>query len=160
MIAEGELMSRMLIFGIALVLGSCATTAPAPQTASGKAEVTIQAPAQVIKSALINEMINRGYRIVRDSEYELAFEHVITNVALVMLLGTSGGGAPTERVTYQIAALGPSTRVIADIAVISNSGTAFEKRIETSQGADAPNVQALLDKVASDAGAATKVARK
>ncbi len=153
-------MLRMLIFGVALVLGGCATTATAPQTASGKPELTIQAPAPAIKSALVNEMVNRGYRIVRDSEYELTFENVITNVAFVVLLGTPGGGAPTERITYQIATLGPSTRVIADIAIISNSGTAFEKRIDTSKGADAPNVQALLSKVASDVGPAVTVAKK
>ncbi|MCJ2043000.1 hypothetical protein MKK58_00300 [Methylobacterium sp. J-078] len=164
-IAWGEVM-RLRVFAAAAamtVLGACQTVQP-PATASGRPEVTIPGadPARV-KSAILSGMIDKGYRIVKDDPFSLTVEKPVENFAAVLLLSTNAGGPPVARVTYTVAQIDNGTRVVADMALISNAGMAFERRTDVSRGADSPMAQAFLDKIAAETQAKSspkKVARR
>lgn len=143
-------------------LTACQTVKP-PATASGRPEVTIPgASAAQVKPLLLSKTIDKGYRIIKDDAYSLTFEKPTDNMAAAILLSTNAGGPPTQRVTFTIAELGGATRVVADMAFVSNAGMAFERRTDVSSGAAAPQVQAFLDEVAAQATPAPtkKVARR
>ena len=143
-------------------LTACQTVKP-PATASGRPEVTISGvtPAQV-KPVLVNKTIDKGYRIVKDDAYSLTFEKPSDSFAANVFLGTRAGGPPVQRVSFTIAEVGGATRVVADAALVSNAGMAFEQRTDVSSGALAPQVQGFLDEVAAQAAPAPtkKIARR
>ena len=144
------------------LLTACVST-QAPRTASGRPEVTIpNAPPAAVKSALLNRVIDRGYRLVKDEQFSLTVEKPVENVAAVLLLGT-GMGPPVARLGLTVAEIDGNTRVVADMSLIQNSGTAFERRTDVSRGADSAQVQTMLEDVAAQVTlvrpASKKVAR-
>jgi len=103
-----------------------------------------------VKAALLSGMLDLGYRLVRDEAFSITLERQTDNFAANLLLATPAGGPPVVRVTYTVAELGPDVRVVSDMALIQNSGTAFERRNDVSRGADSPRVQAFLDTIAAE----------
>jgi S1-C subfamily serine protease len=135
-------LSRLIAAAILLSGGASAACA------ADRAEVTIPlASADRVKAALANEMLSRGWRLVKDAGLQISFEHSISGVVANMLFSTPAGGAPIERVSFAVVGSREVTRVVADISVVSNAGTAFESSIDTNGGADTPNIQAALDAV-------------
>ena len=149
----------MAAAAVILTLAGCQTAQP-PTTASGRPEVTIQgaAPAKV-KAAILSGMLDKGYRIVRDDQFSLSVERPVENIMAVALLSTGAGGAPVGRITYTVAQVESSTRVVADLALVQNAGMAFERRTDVSQGNDAPLIQAFLDQI-KESSTEKKVARR
>ena len=72
------------------------------------------------------------------------------NPLVAVLMGSKYDAQPNARVSYQIAQLGDDVRVVADMAIITNPGSAFEQRMDVSAGADSPLIQAFLTSVATD----------
>lgn len=152
----------LLVAGLPL-LAACQTAKP-PATASGRPEVTITGnvdPARV-KALLLTKMIDRGFRLVKDDPFSLTMDKTSDSFGAQLLLGTPAGDPPVARVTYTIAPIGDTVRVVADMAVVQNAGMAFEKRIDVSQSGESPKVQGYLDQVAAEATAAApkKAARR
>ena len=142
-------MRLLAAFALATALLGCAAPQP-PSTASGKPEVTIrQASPESVKAAIVNGMLNRGYRITRDTQFELSFDRPVDNVLAAALLGSRYDAIPNARVTFQIAHLAPDVRVVADMAIITNPGSSFERRTDVSAGAEAPKIQEFLDQIAA-----------
>lgn len=151
---------RLLVAAAAFsVLAACQTVQP-PATASGRPEVTIPgaSPAKV-KAAILSGMLDKGYRLTKDDTYSLTVEKQVEDTAAVILLSSGAGGPPIARVTYTVAEIGDGTRVVSDMALISNAGMAFERRMDVSQGNQAPMAQAFLDRTAASF-AEKKVARR
>jgi membrane-associated protease RseP (regulator of RpoE activity) len=133
-----------------LALSACAGTLHRPQTASGRPEVTIaNTTPEKIKPVLVSEMANAGYRITKDTPYELAFDKPVQNLAMAVLLGSRYDAQPNARVTYTFAQIGNDTRVIGDVAVITNPGSAFERRTELNNGVDAYDLQTGLQRLSA-----------
>lgn len=133
-----------------LSLVACQTVKP-PATASGRPEVSIAgAKPEQVKALLVSKMLDKGYRLAKDDSFNVTFEKVSDNLAANILFGTRAGGNPVVRVNYTIADLSGSVRVVADLAIISNAGMAFENRTDVSAGAEAPKVQAFLETVAEE----------
>lgn len=129
-------------------LAACQSTAARTSTASGRPEVTISGkPLPAIKGALLSRMLDNGYRVTRDDASTLTVEKEASGVLAPLLLSTPAGGSPNVRIVYTFAEIGWATRVVADMAIISNPGTTFEKRIDMSQSSEAPKVQGYLDSV-------------
>lgn len=143
-------MRQIFVAALGLVLASCGT--PVRQdTASGRPEVTVHHVASDrVKGALVSGMLNRGYRITKDSQFEIAFDRPVDNLAVAVLMGSKYDAQPNARVSYQIAQLGDDVRVVADMAIITNPGSAFERRMDVSAGADSPVIQAFLTTIAAD----------
>ena len=72
-------------------------------------------------------MLDRGYIVTRESDYLVTFDKRIENVLAAALLGSRYDSTPNARVTYTIAKLQGRIRVIADLAVVTNPGSAFER---------------------------------
>ncbi len=110
----------------------------------------------------VSEMANAGYRITKDTPYELAFDKPVQNLAMAVLLGSRYDAQPNARVTYTFAQIGNDTRVIGDVAVITNPGSAFERRTELNNGVDAYDLQTGLQRLraAMDPNSALSKARK
>ena len=90
-------MKRVLLIGvIGVALLGCRTTY---DTASGRPEVTVPRPANEVKTATASYLLNRGYRIIKDSELQVVAEKQTENFGTALLFNTSFGGLPTERVT-------------------------------------------------------------
>ena len=157
-------MSRIFIaLASFLALSACAGTLHRPQTASGRPEVTIaNTTPEKIKPVLVSEMANAGYRITKDTPYELSFDKPVQNLAMAALLGSRYDAQPNARVTYTFAQIGNDTRVIGDVAVITNPGSAFERRTELNNGVDAYDLQTGLQRLsaAMDPNSALSKARK
>ena len=141
-------MFRIVPIIICLGLAACAATVT-HQTASGKPEVTIMTTEiSAVKGLLVSEMLNRGYSITSESGNLVAFDRPVDNAFAAALLGSQYDRTPNARVTYSIAPLGSSTRVIADLAIITNPGSAFERRTDMNSNQDSLMFQDLLDFVA------------
>lgn len=149
-------------FTAGLLLSSCGTPV-SHATASGKVEVVINGTTpEATKAALVNEMVNHGYRITKDTPFETAFDRPTDNIAAAVLLGSKYDAQPNARVSYFITPTPPTVRVVADIAIITNPGSGFERRTEMNASQDSVQLQALLDqiKVLLETPAAPTVAAK
>jgi hypothetical protein len=146
----GRGMRILIVFAVALFCGSCSHPVQ-HETASGHPEVTVQnVAADKVKAALVNKMLNKGYRITRDTQFELAYDKPVENVMASVLLGSKYDSQPNARVAYSIAQVGKDVRVVADLAVITNPGSAFERRTDLNRGVESPKVQTFLDDMASE----------
>jgi C-terminal processing protease CtpA/Prc len=140
-------MRFLVVLALASLCAACATVPP-PATASGKPEVTISnSSPDKVKPVLVNKMINTGYRITKDTPYELTFDKPTQNFAVAALMGSKYDGVPNERVSYTFADVGGSTRVVADVAIITNPGSAYERRTDLNGGAYNYDLQIMLDDV-------------
>ncbi|MET4721867.1 hypothetical protein ABIF64_005914 [Bradyrhizobium japonicum] len=56
---------------LAVALAGCQTAAQAPNTASGKPEVTIRATTAAIKARLLSLAMDKRFNVTKDTEYLL-----------------------------------------------------------------------------------------
>ena len=140
---------RAVLFGLpALALAACVTPVD-HGTPSGRPEVMMATTDTTgIKSDLVNRMLNKGYGITRDSGFVIAFDRPVDNVLAAAMLGSQYDSVPNARIVYTIARTGNTTRVIADIAIITNPGSAFERPTPFNNSQDSLKVQAMLNEMA------------
>ena len=138
---------------LCFLVAACATPVK-HHTASGRPEVTIATTnVGAVKGALISEMVNRGYSITRESDFLVAFDRPIDNVWAAALLGSRYDSTPNARVSYTIARIQDAIRVVADLAIITNPGSAFERQTNMNANEDSRKIQGLLDRVKSNVDA-------
>jgi hypothetical protein len=145
--------SALVVLALGCALSAC-TAATHLDTPSGHAEVTISRVApDKVKAALVSKMIDKGYRITKDSQFELAFDKPADSAIAIILFSSEAGGTPNMRVAYSIAQVGADVRVVADLALITNPGSAHEQRTDLNgAGKDAPihDAQAMLDNLRTE----------
>ena len=133
-----------------LTLGSCALgacSAPAQlDTPSGRPEVTIsRTTPDNVKAAVVRKMIDKGFQVTKDAQFELAFDRPLDNKLVGALLGSKVKGTPNGRITYSIAQVGDDVRVVADLAAITNPGSASERSTDINPPDAVHDVQSLLE---------------
>jgi len=102
-----------------LTLVGCAT-APHNDTPSGKPEVTVpKASAAAAKSYITDRMTNAGYRLEKDSQYQLVFGRL----GRQKLVQASWGYKANFLITEQ----NPGVRVVADLGMVLYEGTPLER---------------------------------
>lgn len=137
----------MLLAAAFALLAGCATPV-VHQTASGKPEVTIDTENVAgVKEALVSEMVNRNYSLIRDTEYQLVFDRPIENILASALLGSKYDSTPNARITYTFAVGMDTVRVVADLSIITNPGSAFERRMEMNSNQDSLEFQGMLNQL-------------
>lgn len=141
---------RSAIIGASLLLASCVTAPVEHHTASGKPEVTVAATPESIKPQLVSQMLSAGYRINRDTVYELSFDRPVDNLAVAVLMGSKYDAQPNSRISFSFAPIGGQTRIVADAAIITNPGSAFERRTPTNNGVDSQSIQQYLDRLKAE----------
>ena len=120
---------RRLIAGvlISLSLIGCAGTQVQHNTASGRPERQFAAAPEAVRAALITELVNRGYSITKESQSLVQGEKFTDNFGAVMAYSTGYDSRVMVRVTYTMIPMGAETRVVGDIATVSNPGSGFER---------------------------------
>ena len=141
---EGLLVSRLkpIIAPISLVLLFTFLTLSAAH-AQDRPQALIDGAPDAIKSNIVGTMTGKGFSISRDTQFQLAFDKPADNILVMALLGSRYDIVPNERVTFTFAPNGAKTMVFADIAIITNPGSGFE-RVTPISGQEAQNVQGIL----------------
>jgi hypothetical protein len=137
---------------IALLAASliACTSSQGPQS-SGKLDVTVpKTSPDRVKTALVNEMQKRKFRIAQETASQMAFEQPAGSSVLQSLSGADVGRNPIERVTYNIRQVGSDVQVSAEIAVINKTASSPEKKIDISPSAEAQQISSVLDKIAGN----------
>lgn len=139
-------LAPVLCLGLMLTLGACGTL-PHAETPTGRPDVTIRAKPETIKAYLIERISAKGAVLVQETPSTLVFEAPTQNAGAIIMMGTSHQSQPTERYSYTIVKQGNMTRVMANLSIIANQGTAFEKRMDFNRTHEAVAVQASLERM-------------
>lgn len=127
-----------------LLLSGCQTVQHT--TPSGKAETTIaNTTTDQVKAEIVNGMMTAGYIIRQDTPYALSFDKQLQDFGAMFVYGSQYDSFPSSRVSFAIAQVGSNVRIVSDVAVITNPGSAFERRTATNNSTDGAQVQAMLD---------------
>ncbi len=127
-------------------------------TPSGKVEVTISgASAKQVGPPIINQMVNRKYRLAKSSQHAIQFEKPVENVFAAALFGSRYDSKPMLRIIYSLIDLGDKTRVVADFHIVTNPGSAFERITVANTNASTVKFQKLLDQVKASFDVAKRV---
>lgn len=139
-------MKRILFLAVLLLLTAC--TAPIQHnTASGRPERQFNAPPDAVRAALVAELVNRGYSISQETQSLVVGQKLSDNVAANVLMGTGMRPQVTVRSSFTMIAVGGGTRVVGDIAIIQNEGTAFERAIPQTNAPASADMQAAMDAI-------------
>lgn len=130
------------ILALFLAFGGCQTVAH--NTPSGRPEVKIAAAAERVRPEMINGFIDRGYTVVEDTPYRLVVDRSSTSVMANLLLGSSWNPRVNARISLTIAGIGNETRVVADMNIVTNPGTSFERLTPASNSKDSEEIQLFL----------------
>lgn len=132
---------------LTVALAGCQTAAEAPNTASGKPEVTIHATTAAIKARLLSLAMDKRFNVTKDTEYLLQVEKPSENFGAALLLGSRYDGIPAERIVFTFAPIGDTTRVVAAGMFVTNPGSAFERITPVNGGEGAIRTQQTLDEL-------------
>ena len=136
-------MKRIVVL-LPLLLMGCQSYQP--NTPSGKAEVTIhRATVEVVKSAIVNKALSDGWMVTTDSTFMLQLERREESFAAQLLLGSGFNRVPNRRKIYSFAQLGDDSRVVVEMAMVTNPGSAFEQRMFLDTGEVVKGMQDDLD---------------
>jgi hypothetical protein len=125
-------------------------------TPSGKVEEVFAAGPDKVKPVLVGMMSNAGFNLVRDTNYQVAFDKPVQNVLVGAFLGSNYNAVPDMRVSFTLVPVSDNTRVIADISVVTNPGSAFEQLTPFNNGPDSGQLQTNLDSLAISNGLQAK----
>ena len=130
---------------IAVCLSGCAGTQIQHNTASGRPERVFQAPPEAVRSALATELVNRGYRITKESQSLIEGEKYTDKLGAVIAYSTQYDSRVMVRVTYTMIPTAEGTRVVGDIAAVSNPGSGFERSHPLQNTQSAADMQNALN---------------
>ncbi len=108
------------------MLAGCAAPAKL-NTASGRPERTFNASADAVRATLVSHLVNRGYQVTKESQSLVIAEKRAESVMAQVLLGTAYDANVNARASFTIIPQGSTTRVVGDLALVSNPGSAFER---------------------------------
>lgn len=104
----------------------------------------MSASPNIARTTIVGTYLNLGYSLLRDTDYQVVMQEAGLPGAVDALLGPG----TNYRITFTLLPQDTRTRVVADGALVSRAGTAFERAIETNLGAPATRVQFILDQIA------------
>jgi hypothetical protein len=108
-------------------------------------------------------MIDKGFQVTKDTQFELAFDRPLDDKQAQAILGSKVKGTPHGRITYSIEQVGDDVRVVADLAVVSNPGRVSERSTDqndASKGAPVHDVQSFLDDLRNELNSAQIVVKR
>ena len=126
----------------AMLVAGCQTVKH--DTPSGKPEVSIRAPSKDVKTALVGTLVNLGYSIKHDSDFQIVLERPVDNVMANVLLGSQYDPTVEARVTATFLEMNGSTRVISELGIVRNGGSAFEQVDNFNNSRDSQGIQNIM----------------
>lgn len=125
---------------LALMITSCANNYRV-NTISGRPEVIINgASSKDVSNTIVNFMLNNGFYLQERNEYQIIFGKKATDFGMMLLAGSRYDSVPEWRYIFNMVDVTGGTRVLTNIWVVTNPGSAFERVRELST-----NSQAALD---------------
>lgn len=127
----------------ALFLVSCATYSPMP----GSPQAIIHAPESQIKNYLVNDLVNKNWTPVTDSQFTIVLSKpggFLQN----LLYGSEWNPQTTSQMVLTFIDTGDGIRVIYHETIVTNPDSGFQQRSEVT--GDWPQVQYWLDCMAAD----------
>jgi hypothetical protein len=128
---------------VALLCSGCATNYPLP----GSPQTIIHAPESVVKNYLVNDLANKGWNPVTDSQFNVTLEKqggFWQNV----FFGSQWNPQTVTRMQLTFIDTGNGIRIIYHEAILTNPESGFQQQLEIS--GDWPHVQYWLDCMCAD----------
>ncbi|MBA5777189.1 hypothetical protein H2509_08625 [Stappia sp. F7233] len=135
---------KKILASLAIAFALVACQGVQHNTASGRPEVTTRKSVEVVKNSAINELINHGYAVTADTPYSMTFEKPVENPVAAALLGSQWNSVPNARIRLTFAKVPAGTRVVADLAFVTNPGTGFERLTPANNNPDSVKIQEWL----------------
>ena len=146
-------MKPTVLFALAasLLAAACQTTAMNVQ--SRRPEVIIHnSNVYTLKNALAYAFTDAGFSIGGSNDFQLQLEKHVDSPLASVVYGSQYNTTPDMRLTFSFIQLGADTRVIGDMAIITNPHSAFEDRTELQDSGTLKSIQDTLNKLAEKAG--------
>jgi hypothetical protein len=136
------------IFFIA-ILTSCANMPKPLATPTGRPEVSIvKTNIADVKGVVSNIALDWGYYVKNISDYSAVYEKREEGVGMSVLFGSKYDSTPVWRLTFNFVPLNGDVRIVANIHLVTNAGSAFERITDLSKASkDANNIQQALERV-------------
>jgi len=117
-------------------------------TQSGKPEACIRnAKPPLVSADLASLLLDHGYSISQQTDTMVRGDRPVDNVAAAVLLGSRYDSTPNARITYSIVKRADCVRVVADIMIVTNPGSAYERLTPMNNSADSLKIQDTLDAI-------------
>lgn len=130
---------------IVSIMTSCQTAEPIKAT-SKPPEVTIEnATRKQIIDIISGEMRDGGFKILSVNDSKLLVGRKSGAALIASVYGSSFTGMAEERIAYNVIDVGNSVKVSADIGIVANPGTSFEKITNLNDTKYASSMQASLE---------------
>lgn len=126
----------VIIVVLGLLFSSC-TTNYNLNTSSGRAEVIIyNVEKKDVFTTIMNSMLTNGFSLKSQSEYNLTMTRrydSVNDIGVSMLLGSSYDAFPEHRVSFNIINFTNAIRIVVDVWIVTNPGSAFERITDLSK---------------------------
>ena len=134
-------------FCLWLLITGCAISGR-DNTPNRRPEITVTGTdSKLIGLKLTDEMHNFGYSIREQSDHSIVFEKQITDPNVATRLGWRYDMYPRSRVSYTLLEQDGTVRVVADLKVITNPGSRFERGVEATKHPDSTSIHEVLRRV-------------
>lgn len=130
------------------ILVALAGCAGAPVEEYVPPQVTVKAPSSDVRAKLLGVVLGRGYSVTRESQSVLVVDKPSDNVVANALLGSRMRPVVNARVTFTFVETGGSTRVVGDLALVTNPGTGIEQLTPVRLPSEVKTIQGWLDQAA------------
>ena len=136
-------MNKLLVILLCFAISGC--VAPITlNTASGRPEITTNAALEKLKPELVAAMMNRGYSMRSDSGMVMVMEKKLPE-AYGLSHGSRYDPIPAGRITFTFLQSSAQVRLIADMAIVTNPGSAYESQKSANHTQDARVIQQFLE---------------
>jgi hypothetical protein len=139
-----------LIALILVAMAGCATIQPAP-TASGRPEIFVSAAPSKVRSTLVAACARAGSRIDSQTDSQVTVSRRLDNLGSQLIYGSRYDSIPNALYIYTLIPEAAGTRVFVQGEVVTNPGSAFERRtpIEQADPKALPAMQGNLERLAA-----------
>lgn len=115
------------------VLASCVTVPPIT-TPSGRPECTVERPSADVQAYCLERFIGNGWMLKSQSPNQLVLWKESDSELQNVLLGSAYDPTTTNEVRLVFTNSTAGTRVLGQVALITNEGSAFERRDDLTSG--------------------------
>lgn len=109
----------------AIVIG-CTPVVPLATT-TGHADVLFAAPKKQVLAEILALCVEKGYQVKKSEEYLLVLGKADDSMASAVLFGSRYDATPEKRLTLTVVERDGACRVMAQFAMVTNPGSAFER---------------------------------
>lgn len=114
-------------------------------TMSGRPEACIAAKQQRVSAGLAEILLNKGFSVSQQTDSMVRGDRAITDAMASMFFGSQYDSTPVARITYNIVNTQKCVRVVADMNIVTNPGSAFERLTPMNNSKDSATIQSEMD---------------